>query len=239
MMNGVPARCKYPSSVREFCLKMCYFSPRAYEVLRSTLEKTLPGRTTIRAWYAHSCYSNSPGINYNILKLIGKRAADKKAMGDELICSLLVDEMHIRQHAQWCGQSKTMLGFPSYGRNSSNDVLASQAIVFMLVGVNERLQSAIAYHFIASLNGQQRSELIKTVVNSILEYGIKILNVTSDGLPANQTMYEALGAILDHCSNSYQPFMCFSHEKIYIIKDPPHMMKLVRNMYIRIETSYI
>lgn len=208
-----------------------YFSPRAYDALRLTFDNTLPGRTTIRAWYANSYYNSSPGINHNILQLIGNKAAEKKAMGDQLICSLAVDEMSIHQHAQWCDHSKTMYGYPTYGRKPSENILASQAIVFMLVGVNERLQSTVAYHFISSLNGKQRSDLLKSVVKAILKCGIKILNLTSDGLPANQTMCEKLGANMDHRSIRFKPYMCFSNDKIYVIKDPPHMLKLVRNVY--------
>lgn len=231
MIHGVKAGCKYPASVREFCLQMSYISPRAYEHFRTTFSRNLPDRTTIRGWYANSYFNSPPGINHEILKLLGNKASQKKAMGSELICSLVVDEMSIRQHAQWCDKSKTIIGYPTYGRIASSDDLANQAIVFMLVGVNERLQSAIAYHFLASLNGSQRSELLKEVITSITECGIRVLNVTSDGLRANQTMCEHLGANMNMSSATFQPFICLSDQKTYILKDPPHMIKLVRNTF--------
>lgn len=68
-------------------------------------------------------------------------------------------------------------------------------------------------------------------MEAVLKNGIKILNVTSDGLPANQTMCERLGASMDHHSIAFKPYMRFSNDKIYIIKDAPHMLKLVRNTY--------
>lgn len=173
--------------------------------------------------------TSPPGINENVLKILGNKADEKRSQGDELICSLVLDEMAIHQHAQWCDKTKTIIGYPTYGRKHDENVLAKEAIVFMLIGVNERLQSAIAYHFLSSLNGKERSDLLKMVIESILKHGIRLLNVTSDGLPANQPMYEALGANLDHLSPTFQPFVCLSEQKIYVIKDPPHIHKLVRN----------
>lgn len=231
MIHGVKARCKYPASVREFCIKMSGQSSLAYDNLRSTFNKNLPDKSTIRGWYANSYQNSPPGINHEILKVLGNKASEKKSKGSELICSLVVDEMSIRQHAQWCNSSKTVLGYPTYGRDKSDDTLAKQVIVFMLVGVNERLQSAMAYHFIASLDGAQRSEMLKEVITAVATCGITVLNVTFDGLRANQAMCERLGANMTLSSATFQPYICLSDQKTYILKDPPHMIKLVRNVF--------
>lgn len=221
---------KYPPSVREFALKMDYASPRAYEILRDTFDGNLPGKTTIRKWYANSHMDAQPGVNKNMLQLIEKKVAEQKAKGSEFVCSLAVDEMSIRQHAQWCNEKKCIIGYPTYGQScSAKKDLAKQAIVFMLTGVNERFQLAIAYHFVVSLNGEERGQLLETVLNEVVKTEARIICVTSDGLPANTSMYEYLGANLKLESDEFQPFMNVGGQKIYVIRDPPHMHKLVRN----------
>lgn len=158
--------------------------------------------------------------------LLEKKAAEKKAIGRELICNLCMDEMSIRQHVQWCDSNKSMIGYSTFGEDADfrDPKVAKQAIVFMLVGVNERFKLPIAYHFINSLNGKERAELLRQVLNSILRTGIIILATTFDGLPANESMCEYLGANFQLDTEQFRPNIVFEDgQKIYIIKDPPHM----------------
>lgn len=127
---------------------------------------------------------------------------------------------------QWSKSKKSMVGIPIYGGN--DEEFATQA--FLLCGVNERFRLPFAHHFVASLDGKKQSELLKEVLASVRANGIDILNVTSDGLPANATMFKELGANVDFKSDNYKPFMDFEDgQRTYVLKDAPHMLKLVRN----------
>lgn len=232
MANGVKSGTKYPASVRELCLGMSYASQRAYEILRSTFKKNLPDRSTLRAWYANSSFDCAPGINSQVFQLLEKKVAEKKAFDEELICSLSLDEMSIRRHAQWCHSKKMLLGYPSYGKDYTerNSKLAKQTIVFMISGVNDRFHFPIAYHFITSINGIERAKLLKEICDALNKVGVNILNVTFDGYSANFKMCETLGANLKFDSNEFQPYIIFQNDhKTYIFNDPPHNEKLVRN----------
>lgn len=223
---------KYPANVCEFCLQLSYISQRAYEFVRGTFNNNLPAKCTIRAWYANSDFSSSPGVNHKALESLEMKVAEKKVMGEELICSLCVDEMSIRQHVQWCGSQKILLGYPTYGDNDTTNDLkcAKQAIVFMLCGVNERFQLPFAYHFASSIDGKQRAKLLEDIYVEISKTGIILLNITSDGLYANDRMYVELGANLNPEENDHKPFVEFKDgHKPFVIKDAPHMLKLVRN----------
>lgn len=158
LINGIKPGCKYPPSFREFGLGLSYVSQRAYRVVRSTFENHLPDNSTIRAWYANSNFNSPPGINNPCMGLLEKKAAEKKAMGRELNYNLCMDEMSIRQHVQWCDSNKSMIRYSTFGKDADfkDPNVAKQAIVFALVGVNERFKLPIAYHFISSLNGRTR-----------------------------------------------------------------------------------
>lgn len=230
-MNGLKRKQKYPASVRELSLKLNYASPRAHEILRETFNNNLPSKCVLRKWYAQSNFSHPPGVNYKLMKLLERKVAELRAKNTEFICSISMDEMHIRQNLQWCNSTKTLLGYPTYPQDgSNNNSLANQAIVFLLCGVNEQFKVPIAYHFIASLDGKKRSKLLNEVTDALIERGVIIMNITFDGYPGNQTMCTALGANFKFDSDEFKPYFSKSNgHRIYIIKDPPHMLKLVRN----------
>lgn len=92
-MNGVSKRDGYPPKVREFCLALHYYSPRAYEYVRETFSKHLPHAGTIRSWYANCNLDARPGITKQCLDVIEERADEKKKNGSQLVVSLSFDEV--------------------------------------------------------------------------------------------------------------------------------------------------
>lgn len=227
---------KYSESVREFALKISYVSSRAYEVLRSTFDNNLPAKSTIRAWYGNSKFHTNCGLIHGVFNYLKIKAEEKKAAGSELICSLTFDEMSTRQHIQWSHSNKMFLGYPTYGKGKKNSKLAKQVIVYMLCGVNEPFHFPVAFHFIKSLDATERATLFKEVVFALQKIGITPMNVTFDGYSANHKMCFELGANLNFNDRRFQPYVCWENEKkTFIIKDPPHMHKLVRNALARNE----
>lgn len=51
---------KYSEAVRVFCLTVHFYSPKAYEYIRSIFKKNLSSTRTIRMWY--SSIDGSPGF---------------------------------------------------------------------------------------------------------------------------------------------------------------------------------
>lgn len=108
---------KYPETVRQFSLTLNYLSGKAYDFVRNFFNDNLPGRSTIRTWYAKSDLDSTLGINLTALRALEKKAIENKNVGKELVCSLCFDEISIRQHMQWCNSSKIILGLPTVGEN--------------------------------------------------------------------------------------------------------------------------
>lgn len=215
-------------------MQIRFLSQRTYEYIRKVFDKNLPGASTIRAWYANSDFSSCPGINVKALQCLENEVAAMRSMESELVCSMSVDEMSIRRNIQWSQSKKTMLGVATYGESNTvgdgTKEYAKQAIVFMLCGVNLRFQLPFVHHFVTSINGKQRADLLKQVYASVEGAGLDLLNITSDGLAANDTMCKELGADFNFNSNLYKPYIVFeSGHRTYVLKDAPHMLKLVRN----------
>lgn len=134
--------------------------------------------------------------------------------------------MAIRKHYQWCNQSKKFIGNVTYGREIE---IANNVIVFLINGVNTLIQIPIAYFFITSLSSEQRKTLLYSVLNEVQKIGLIVSNITFDGLVSNPKMCEYMGA--DFNTEDMKPFFIEpeSKRKIYIIFDPSHCEKLVRN----------
>lgn len=238
--HGVKRAEKYSAKVRHFCLSLAAHSPRAYEFIRKTFHNHLPNLRTIRNWYLNSDISGDPGIQEQTverLKIIAEEF--EKKHGRKLICSLIYDEIHLRQQIIWSLQQLKYIGFVSYGEKPGNDqnTVAKQAIVFLLNGIDVNFEFPVAYYLIDELNMNERRDLVTKIISAVTRCGIKITNLTFDGHSANVPACELLGAKLKINlkvkNRTFKPYIInpITNERIFIIMDPCHMEKLVRNRW--------
>lgn len=110
--------------------------------------------------------------------------------------------------------------------------LATRAIVFMLCGLNKCFEFSVGYHLVNGLGGEALSELVNEVIMKVSGCGVKIANMTFDGAKDNIKMCEIMGANLDPLSVDFRPFINnpFDGSTIFLIFDPSHMEKLMRNL---------
>ena len=135
---------KFPPELRAFAITLHFYSSSAYNYIRNTFKKCLPHPNTLRKWY---CSEQS-----------------------ELVCSLIMDEMSIRQHVDWNGTRS--LGHVNFGHHIENDSipLAKESLVFLVVGVNCRWKIPVAYFLIESLIAEQKIELMNGRLKSQISY---------------------------------------------------------------------
>lgn len=107
--------------------------------------------------------------------------------------------------------------------------IANNVLVFMLTCLNNATSIPIAYFPITSLDGVEKKDILVRILSDLSKIGVKVTNVTFDGLDINRVACEILGASFD----PRNPIPFFPHpvdgSKVYIILDPCHMLKLVRN----------
>lgn len=247
LVNGIKSGKVYPEAVRKFCFAVSYHSPAAYEVLRKQFNKNLPHLKTIQTWYALSDISCEPGLTDGTLKRLKGFVDDLN--GEQLLCALIFDEMYLRQQVFWDENKFEYAGFTSYGVTENkkhkkkvntegeageppNLPIAKKALNFMLSGINKHFTFPLAYHLVDSLKGNELAPLIKEFVLKVSECGVKIVKLTFDGDTTNLAACKLLGANLDINDENYRPYIenPFDQSKIYLILDPSHMEKLMRNL---------
>lgn len=219
----------YSEEVRAFCLTLHYYHPRAYNYVREKFNNNLPSVSTIRSWY--SSINASPGITTEALESLKKKVEEAREKGKSFNCCLMYDEMAIRRHAQWNTSTMRFDGFVDIGRpkaDTENLPLAKETLVYLVSGVEDDFKIPIAYFLIDGLLAAEKAALTNEVLIRLGEIEAIVLSITFDGPPSNFAMCKILGAdFLD--GKAYIPDPVHKNRRIYVLLDPPHMLKLSRN----------
>lgn len=221
---------KYPKAVRQFALTIVHYSPKTYRYIREKFNRCLPHPSTLKKYYVNSGANGEPGISTEAVHNLSSLVKEFQQAGKEFFCSISFDEIFIRQNVQYIDARKKFQGFITYGQKSDGQLpIANSAIVFMINGIMTKVSLPIAHHFITSLKTEDKANLLLSVIATITEVGARIINVTCDGLRTNFSVFQSLGASLK--SNDLRSYFLnpANGDKIFIIFDPCHMLKLVRN----------
>lgn len=192
----------------------------------------MPHPATIRKWFATS-NENCVGFHSSALSALSEIVEELEANGKKMYVALSFDEMAIRQHIQYLPYKKNFCGFINFGTTCNKEdalPVAKNAIVVMLNAINMQLTLPIASFFITTLIAEEKAVLIATILKTLTNLGIRVVSITSDGLSSNLATYDILGASADD-HQGISPYFRNpdTDEKVYVIYDVPHMLKLVRN----------
>lgn len=141
--------------------------------------------------------------------------------------------MSIRKQLVYDGHTKQTVGFCDLGAGpEENSGEASEVLVFMLVGLTSRWKAPIAYYLTQGLTSDTQGELLLHCLEAVSSTGLKVHCVTMDGHASNMSMVKRLGVQLDVQTDVKAYFILpGTDEKIFVMFDPCHMIKLVRNMW--------
>lgn len=228
MRSGSPTQA-YSSVVRLFCFTVNFYSPKAYEYIREYFNRNIPGIRTLRSWY--SSINGSPGFTDCAFDALKQKVNDARTDGKELICGLIFDEMSVRTLCQWDAAKKQFLGNITNGKEGQYDIcspLAKNALIFMISGVNVQFKIPIGYFFVNYLSGAAKAAIIMEAMYRLNQIGVKLCSVTYDGAPANIKAVKILGVCFDEKKTFF--INPYDRSKVYVFLDPPHMLKLARNI---------
>ncbi|CAK1601642.1 unnamed protein product [Parnassius mnemosyne] len=90
---------EYDTQLKTFALTLHFYSPRAYNYMRTKFDLCLPHPRTLRGWYQNvGC---KPGITMEAIDTIKAMSKEKK----DLVIALTFDEMSIREHIEFDGRN--------------------------------------------------------------------------------------------------------------------------------------
>ena len=217
----------YSPELRSFALTLHFYSPMAYRYVQKMFDICLPHPRTLEKWM--QTIDGRPGFTSEAFDALRARTAvhsDKR-----LVCALMIDEVAIRQQVEWDGSK--FVGYIDMGTGLDDDSMpvAKEALTFMVVGVNDSFKLPVAYFLIDGLGGTERANLVTQCLSKLHDIGVTIISLTFDGCSANLAMVKHLGCNLEVLGADFKT--CFKHpssdHSVYVLLDPCHMLKLVRN----------
>ena len=145
----------YSEEQRQFATTLHFYSPKAYEFCRKQLP--LPAPSTLRKWL--SVIAGRPGFSKQVFSFLRKH--DEEGSWQQKTCSVMIDSMSIRKHIDWDPVQQRMTGFTDLGAgslDSDSQVEASEALVFMAVGLTRHWKVPLGYFLIAGINGTVQAQ---------------------------------------------------------------------------------
>lgn len=145
--------------LRSFATTLHFYSAKAYAYVRETFDLALPHPETIRSWY--SKISADPGFTQPAFSAIKSRVEDRKREGKETLCALMMDEVAIRKHVEYAAGK--FHGYVDLGCGIVDDSLppAKDALVLMIVAIDDSWKIPVGYFLIDGLTGEERANVIK------------------------------------------------------------------------------
>ena len=136
-----------------------------------------------------------------------------------------------RKQIIWDVANNKYSGFIDHGPLEAKEILASEALVFQLVGIRSHWKQPIGYFLTDKMPAATQASLINMALIMASNAGLKVWCVTCDGTTTNISTFKQLG-----CSfgQSYDSIVTkFQHpstgDDVFAILDACHMLKLARN----------
>lgn len=147
----------------------------------------------------------------------------------------MIDGMKIKQQMQFDQAKGEYTGFVNLGQQYSNDTdaLATEALVFLAVGVTGHWKQVIGYFLINGISADLQKELVLYAISNLKEVGVSVRALTLDGLKANMSMLKKLGCSIEP-ENIKSHFETAEGDTIYCFIDACHCLKLVRNAFCHV-----
>ena len=133
----------YPDELHYFPMTLKFYSAKAYTYVRKTFNLGFPDLSTNSKWYR--VISDKPGFTEKQLTALKAKVLAGKEEGQKVVCSLMLDEMSIRKHAQYDGTK--VLGYVDLGAgiNDNSPPVAKEFDVHMAVSVNSNWKIPCSY----------------------------------------------------------------------------------------------
>ena len=234
-VSCLPNGRRYSDVVKEFAMTLHYYSPKAYEYVRTILP--LPHESLIKKW--SSVVECQPGFireSFESLQEDIAKSPEKKN------CFLIIDAMSTRKQILYDSTQDKYVGFVNYGaiQTEKPDTPASEAVVFLLVGARTHWKCPIGYFLADKMSSRTQAKLVQLALEKAAEAGLRVWSVTTDGTSVNIGMFTELGC---NFTTSFDSMVTkFKHPTenyyVYAVLDPCHMLKLARNALASL-TSFV
>ena len=207
---------------KSFALALFHASRKAYFLIRKIF--SLPSPRTLAS--AMSNINIRPGLCRNMLNLFRVKIASMTKQ--EKLCAVVIDEMALKRGLHYDSINDEVEGLEDYGHLGRTKNGADHALVIMLRGIVNHWKQPIAY-FLSK--GAMSSNILQAILTEVLKevflLGVSPKVVIWDQGSNNRCVMQKLGVTVNH------PYTFIGGRKLFMMYDPPHLMKSIRNNFKR------
>ncbi|KAH8019690.1 hypothetical protein HPB51_021012 [Rhipicephalus microplus] len=211
-------------------------STKAYEFIRRENLLKLPSRATLQRFLGVT--TGEVGFT-SLVKERLKAELENLSPQQAKVCSLVVDEMRIRQRLQYNKQRDAFVGDVDFGKDcgtptKGEPVLANSLLCFILSGLSVRIRIPVGYFFTKNCTGQQLFMLMKYVLKGVETAGFIVMRIVTDNHKINVLALEMLcsGKLQHSIKHPEDPY-----RKLFIAFDQCHLIKNIRSQFLARDTK--
>ena len=143
------------------------------------------------------------------------------------LCAIVIDEMSIKESVTYNVEKDEIEGFENFGLLGKTKFVANYAIVFMVRGLVSKWKQPLGYFLSSgSMTGSTMKVLLFQCIEKLTAIGIQVKVIIGDQGANNRNLFETvLGA------SAEKLYFMFSDSKLYVLYDPLHLVKNVRNNF--------
>ncbi|XP_043466375.1 uncharacterized protein LOC122501157 isoform X2 [Leptopilina heterotoma] len=218
VMNAGETSNKGISNLIYAILSMLYLSPRNYKLLRNIC--SLPSERTLREYQRR--VPVSPGFNKTIMSELKNQFKNQPI--ENKVVTLLFDEINLVSEIHYDPNTDKFVGVADDGVHRQPKA-AKSALVAMISWIHMKAKQPIGYWFLGSEGNSEKTHdiMLLTIDEVFKETGLIVKAIICDQGPRNQ------GIVTKWDITSKKPYFVRNQHKIFIIFDPPHLLKSLRN----------
>ena len=219
--QSITAQHRYAIADKMMALSIFYQSRKAYRIFSKLF--ALPSKRTLQRSMQNT--NVMPGFIEPIFAAL-KLKVDTMEEKDKCV-ALVFDEMSLKTSLVYNHGLDKIEGFEDLGELGSSHFVADHSLVFMVRGLLHKWKQPLAYFLTAgTVKPDQLQKLTRTCITKLKEIGLDVKVLICDQGTNNRSFLQKLeGATVE------KPYIIHDGQKIFVMYDPPHLLKNIRNNF--------
>ena len=219
---------RYAITDKMMALSIFYQSQKAYKILLKLF--ALPSKRILQRSMQNT--DVMPGFINTIFDALKLKVG---TMDEKDRCVALVfDEMSLKSSLVYNHGLDKIEGFQDLGELGSSHFDADHALVFMVRGLLSKWKQPLAYFLTAgTVKSDDLQKLTRRCLDKLDEIGLHVKVLICDQGLNNRSFFETQEKVsLD------KPYITHNNKKVFVMYDPPHLLKNVRNNFMKSNYTY-
>lgn len=215
---------KWSVEQKKMALSFFYKSPALYKHMRQNSGFVLPSPRTISYWL--KIFQLNTGVQTKFFQNFLVKVQTMEPSEKE--CVLIFDEIKLKSFLEYNVTQDVIEGFEDLGENRRKPRIANTGLVFMIRGLFSRWKQPISYYVTCGpIKGHELKILITENLEKCFNVGLSVRAIIADQGPNNRRAFTHLR------TSEKNSFIVIRNKKVYILFDPPHLIKSIRNNLLK------